>query len=405
MEATVTNELIKFEEVTSTLATAEGVIIANRSLFEKAEAKAKSLLDTIEAEGMSDELDAEVNKWQGNAKKALEVNNSRRAPITQILSKISSEFTRLENPLSPQKPDSYFSKLQVHRNGWAKKKAEIQKAKEAEILRKQNIEKERNELKADADRQIRANYNKKLFSFKNHVSGLINNATLPTIEEATEKIKATKIDYPREAFYKIECSLFPVYLDNTEVETIISDAKEALYNELSANFRENMEVDKQAALDQVPSKKKELEAIAKAGAEEAQRIREASEKRILAEQELLKKQQAEQEKADANKVEAEQQLNNAQTLFDTAAKISKVKESVGKVKTSYVINVRDAAGWGAIFMFYFEKEGMNLDVETFGKKSLNQMKKELEKIANTTSEKVVHASIEYVEDVKAVVTK
>src|SRR5690606_32347406 len=138
---TTEKELIKFEEVSSTLMSAETVLIANRNLFQQAENKAKSLLDTIEAEGMNDALDAEVNEWQNKAKKALQINYDRRTPITQLLTKISSEFTSLENPLNPQKADSYFAKLQVHRNAHAKAKLEEQKRKEAEILRKQNIEK------------------------------------------------------------------------------------------------------------------------------------------------------------------------------------------------------------------------------------------------------------------------
>ncbi|TDQ79530.1 hypothetical protein [Sphingobacterium yanglingense] len=405
MEATLNKELIKFEEVNSTLMTAESVLMANRSLFEKAEAKAKSLLDTVEAEGMSDGIDEEINKWQLNAKKALEINNERRAPITQILTKIASEFTSLENPLNSQKPDSYYSKLQLHRNGWAKQKADIQKAKEAEILKQQNIAKELNELKAEAEKQIRANYNKKLFAFKSHVSSLVNNATLETFQEVTTKIKDVKIDYPREAFNKLECSLFPIYADTTTVDGIIDDAHKSLYNELSANFRENMEVDKQNALDQLPSRKKELELLAKANAEEAEKIRLQAEKRQKAQEVLLKKEQEEKAKADEAKLQADQQLNNAQTLFDTASQLAEVKESAGKTKTSYVIEVVDAAGWGAVFMFFFEKVGMTLDVETFGKKTMNQMKKELEKIANTTSEKLDHPKVRYIEDVKAVVTK
>jgi len=381
------------------------VLLANRSLFEKAENKAKTLLDTVEAEGMSDEMDSEINTWQVNAKKALQINYDRRTPITQLLTKISSEFTSLENPLNPQKADSYFAKLQVHRNAHAKAKLEEQKRKEAEILRKQNIEKERIELTIEAERQIRDNYNKKLFQFKTYITKLLNDATLETFAEVTNKLKAVSIEYPRDAFNKIECSLFPVYIGAAELDGIISNSKTNLYDELSANFRENMEVDKQKAIDMLPSKKKELEKLAKANAEEAAAIKEAADKRAKAEEELLKKEQAEKAKQDASKLQAEQQMNNAQNLFNTASQIAEVKENIIKAKQSYVIEVKDVAGWGAIFMFFFEKVGMTLDVETFGKKTMNQMKKEVEKIANSTSEKIDHPSISYVEDVKAVVTK
>lgn len=398
-------EVIKFEEISSTLMSAENVLISNRTLFEKAESKAKTLLDTIEAEGMSDEMDAEVNDWQNKAKTALSINNERRSPITQLLSRISKEFTSLENPLDPQKPDSYFSKLQLHRNKFAKQKEEARKAKEAEILRKQKADAERIQLKAEAESQIRKAYNTKLFSFKSYLSKLVNDSTLETIAENKAKIEKVSIDYPRDKFNELECFIVSNIIDTVEIERIISTTRINLYDEMSANFRENMEVEKQSSLDLLPSKKKELERIAKAGAEEAERLRKEAENRKKIEEQKLQIQQEEQAKADKARLEAEQQMNNAQTLFDTASQMAEVAESATKVKKSYIIEVKDVAGWGAIFMFYFEKIGMKLDVETFGKKSLNQMKKDVEKIANTTSEMIEHASVEYVEDVKAVVTK
>lgn len=401
----VNNEMIKFEEVSSTLMTAGDVLEKNRNLFEKAEGKAKSLLDTIDAEGMSDEIDVEINDWQVKARQALDINNKRRTPITQLLSKISSEFTSLENPLNPQKGDSYFSKLQLHRNKFAAEKERQRKAKEAEILRKQNADKERGDLKVEAESQIRTQYNKKLFSFKGYISKLLNDITLENFDESRTKIEGVKIDYPRDKFNDLTVALFAQFVQGDEVEQIITAARASLYDELSANFRENMEVDKQQAIDQLPSKKKELERIAKAGAEEAERLRQEAEKRKKIEEQRLKLEQEEKEKHDAAKLDSDKTMNQAQNLFDTAHQFAEIASTVSKVKTSYVIEVKDAAGWGAIFLFFFEKVGIKLDVETFGKKSMNQMKKEVEKIANTTSEKVDHPSVKYVEDVKAVVTK
>lgn len=398
-------EIIKFEEVSSTLMQAEPVLLKNRNLFEKAETKALALLDTIEAEGMSDEMDSEINKWQGSAKKALSINNERRTPITQILTKIAAEFTSLENPLNPQKTDSYYSKLQNHRNSWAKHKQELQRQKEAEILKKQNEEKERLDLKSEAEKLIRDAYTKKLYSFKAYISKTLNEMSLDNFAESKEKISKLKIDYPRDAFNKLECLLSAKFIDSTEVERIINTTRINLYDELSANFRENMEVDKQEALDKLPSKKRELERIAKADAETAARLKEEAEKRKKAEEKLLKDQQEEAERQAKLKLQQEQDMNNAQTLFDAQAEISVLNESAGKTKSSYVINVLNHQGWLMIFANYFEHFGNALDLETVGKKSLNQMKKDVEKLANSKGIFIEHESIEYVEDVKAVHTK
>lgn len=403
MEATT--EMIKFEEVSSTLMLAEPVLIKNRNLFQQADSKAKSLLDTIEAEGMSDEIDEEVNKWQVNAKKALQINYDRRTPITQILTKISSEFTSLENPLNPQKADSIFNKLQAHRNTWATAKEKERKAKEAKILLNQNIEKERISLRVEAEKTIREAYNKKLYAFKAYISKLVNEATLDIFKEVTIKLNDVKIEYPRDAFEKLECPLFSTYLSSEEVRTIAEETNRKLYLELSANFRENMEVDKQQAIDQLPSKKNELERIAKASAKEAEQLRMEAEKRKQLEADKLKIEQEDQAKKDTAKLESEKSMGEAQNLFNAHFEMAEVATAAKKVKKSYVIEVSNVAGLGAIFMFYFEKVGITLDVETFSKKSLNQMKKEVEKIANTTSEMIEHPSIKYVEDIKAVIAK
>lgn len=403
---TETTEVIKFEEISSTLMSAGDVLTSNRSLLEKAENKAKLLLDTIEAEGMSDELDAEVNDWQIKAKQALKINNDRRTPITQLLTKISREFTALENPLDGTKPDSHYAKLQSHRNKWATHKESERKAKEAEILRKQQIDQDKIRLASDAEQQIRSKFTEKLFSFKGYLSNLVNNATLSDFNEVEVKIKSQKVEYPKDKFVQaFDPILYSQVLSYEQIDEIKLAAKEKLYNELSANFRENMEVDKQNTLDLLPSKKKELERIAKADASEAERLRQEAESRKKIEEAKLKQEQEEQAKADAAKLEAEKQLNNATNLFDTAAQMAEVQSATGKVKKSYIISVKDAAGWGAIFLFFFEKVGQSLDVEAFGKKTMNQMKKECEKVANNTGEMIEHPSIEYAEDVKAVVTK
>lgn len=404
MEATEKQGLIKFEEVSSTLMQAGDILAKNSILSLSAQKAAQFLLDTVEAEGMTDELDAKINEWQVKAKQALVKNNERRTPITQLLTRISREFTALENPLDSSKPDSLFSQLQKHRNSFAAQKEKERKAKEAEILRKQNVEKERIQITADVENQIRSIYSDKLLQFRTGVTEILSSMTLENYAEKAEKIKGIAVDYPRDKFNEITPNVFPAYLDSVELERIIIATRVKLYDELSANFRENMEVDKQAAIDELPSKKKELERLAKASAAEAEQIKAQQAERERLAKAKLKLEQEEAEKQAKAKIEAEKAMNNAQTLFDTTAQIAEINDTA-KVKKSYVIEVADVAGWGYVFMLYYEKVGINMNIEDLGKKTLNQMKKEIEKIANKNGEMLDHPSIRYVEDVKAVVTK
>lgn len=402
---TQTTELIKFEEINSLIASAPDVLAKNQSLHDKAVNKAISLLDTVEAEGMNDELDAELNDWMVKAGQALKINNQRRSPLTQMLTQVAKVFTSLEAPFDGTKKDSYYARFQILRNGYAAEKAKIQREKEAAILKQQNIDKEKISIKAEIELQIRNSYYDKLQAFKKYWTDFFNNTTLETLKANKEKIENIKLDYPKDKFNELPVKVYPVYLDNVEKDRLIGVARVELYQELSANFRENMESLRDDLKDKFPSKKRELEAIAKAGAEEKARLEELARNRQLAEQKLAEEEAEKKRKEAEKQVEMNKQMETAGTLFDTAAQLEEVKESTGKVKASYKISVTDATGWGHIFLFWCEKEGYSLTEAQIEKKTFKQLKTFCEKWANKHDEFIDHDSIEYYEDLKAVVTK
>lgn len=402
---TKTQELIKFQEVNNLIANAPDVLAKNQNLHDKAVAKAISLQDTIEAEGMNDELDAELNKWMVSASKALKINNERRSPITQMLTQVAKVFTSLEAPFDGTKKDSYYYSFQLHRNGWATKKAQIQREKEAAILKQQNIDKEKISIKSEIETQIRNAYYDKLEAFKKYWTDIFNNTTLETLKVNKEKIENIKLDYPKDKFNEFPVSVVPVYIDSVEKDRLIGVARIELYDDLSANFRENMESLKQDLKDKFPSKKRELDAIAKADAAQALVLQEQAKQRQLAEQNKADLEAAAKRKDSENQVEMTKQMETASTLFDTAAQLEEVKESVGKVKSSYKIIVTEPAGWGAIFLLWFELEGQGLDLDAIEKKTFKQLKTFAEKHANKTGEFIDNDALVYKEDLKAVVTK
>ncbi|PPK99035.1 hypothetical protein [Parapedobacter indicus] len=405
MQETQTSEIIKFEEINGLMMSAPEVLQKNQSLNAKAVAKATALRDTIEGQGMSDELDSELNKWMSSAKDADALLKQRRSPITQIANQLIKAFTSLEHPFDATKKDSFYSVFQVYRNGWAKKKADEQKAKEAEILRRQNIEKEKITLKAEIERQVREAYSHKLYEWKNWVNNVLVNMTLQNFDESRAKLENLTIDYPRDKFLMLPVNVTAIYLHVTESGKLIGDIKESLYQELSANFHENMEDLKQRTIDQLPSKKRELENMAKASAEQKALLEAQAEKRRQEEADKLKAEQEAQQKADAARIEAEKQLQTAGTLFDSAAQLAEVKEDAGKVRQGYNIEVLNPAGWGAIFFFWFEKEGQSMNVADMEKKTFKQLKTFCEKYAHKHGEKIANEAVVYEEEFKAVVTK
>ena len=82
------------------------------------------------------------------------------------------------------------------------------------------------------------------------------------------------------------------------------------------------------------------------------------------------------------------------TLFNNEVQLAEAATDAKAIE-SYEIEVKNAPAWLLIVSFYFEKEGKKLDVETLGKKSLNQMKKFCESHYKKTNEKIDNQYIAY----------
>jgi hypothetical protein len=108
---------------------------------------------------------------------------------------------------------------------------------------------------------------------------------------------------------------------------------------------------------------------------------------------------------DAANVNLKQQIENTGNLFETQAALAEVSESTGKTREGYKITVMSMAGWGAIFLFWFEKEGQKMDAASAGKKTLDQMKGFCEKHGHKTNEKIDHIHIVYEEEYKAIAVR
>ena len=359
------------------------------------------VLDTIEANGMNADLDKMLNELIIKGEGAVKQMNEKRSPATQIMRQIAGIFTGLENDVT-----NVITTAKNHRNAWAKTCAEEEKKRTAELLRKQNIEKEKISLKAEIEKQFRATYQNKLLEFKQFYTGKLNNASLDNFEKVKETLNKCSVTYPRYKFYELNVNVSAVYLDKTELAGIIFDTKVALYDELSANFTENMEAHKQSLIDQLPSKKAELERIAKASADQAKIMQEQAKQRQQEEEKRLREQSEAALKADQQNIELKKQMDVTSTLFDTQTAIAEVKsENTAKSRQGYKITCLSQEGYGAIFLFWFDKEGQKMKVEDMGKKSLDQMKTFCEKYAHKHGEKIANDQVIYEEDYKAVTVK
>ena len=140
---------IDTEQVSLVLSGAPEALTLNKTTVVKADAASQALIDTIEAQGMSDELDAEINKHLVKVRLSIEKMNERRKPITQIFDAIKKEFTSLESILDPKSPGSKYSILQKKRDDYAAQKVEERRRAEAEAQRKLDQDKELIRIKSE----------------------------------------------------------------------------------------------------------------------------------------------------------------------------------------------------------------------------------------------------------------
>lgn len=391
-------ELIKVDEAgTLVISSLKDALPFNQTIHEKAIAAVQPLLDTIEAEGMSVELDQQLNDMIVRLSTAVEKMEGKRKPGTQMMTQIAKVFTGLENDLKNLK-----EKAQAFRNQWAKDQAAEAARKQQQILRDQNIAKERIDLKATVEGQIRQLYLDKLYSFKRHYTSRFNEATLSTIDTIELELKNIKLTYPRDKFNEFEVRVTAIYLQRDELASLIFDVKSGLYDELSANFRENMEELQQNLLGQLPSKKTELKAIENANEERRKELEAQAEQRRIEEEQRLQAEADEQRRKDAEAIETKQSVETAGTLFEATAQMAEITPSAGSVRTGYKIVVSAPVGYQRIAAFWFSKWGISTALEKLEKKTLGQMKSDCEKHMNATGEKIESQYLVYEQDFKAV---
>lgn len=377
-----------------TLLQAKDIISQNIASSGKAKEVAKKLIEKINASTIADTpeirfLDEECKSFLGKVTKTISAMTERRKPITQAFDQIRKHFTELENEL---KTGEEIQAIQNFRNAFARHIAEIA-AKEEEARRiKAATEQERIEMRA---------YFKQAFT-----KGLVNTLSLAydSLEEIFNSITLQNCELKKDELKNFSSEYKPATFSYPYRNYITKEEEIAIYEEIASSksakneleYNEKITEKIRYYLDRVDSKKQELLEIAQANAAEKERLAKEAEERAKREaeekrQELLNFTQKQQTSIEAEKTEAS--LN---TLFD-----QNYSAPEANVKKTLSIEVSNPAGYGQIFMFWFEREGKNLPNEKIEKKSIAQMKKFCEDIANKDGEIITSNFITYKEVVTA----
>lgn len=398
----MSTELIKVEEFTSLMKSAPDALGKNQKSIANCNSAGQAILDTIQGEGMTDELDAKAAEYLKKVNVTITNMKSRRAPVTQLFDRIRSIFTTDEKAIDPKDKSTIPGKIAAERDRYAALKREEERRKQQEMQRQANIEKEKGTYRFAIEQAINTHMSSYFAEQQKNLSHIWESITLATFELKEKSIRGWSTLYPREHFDTFNQDITTYYLDAQTKANIKAEILSNKYSAFSQQYKFDMEDLRQAFIDRLSSKKQELieeeelrkkdaEAAAKAETERKQREEEERKQREL---EIQQKEHEQQQKAESSIQSA--QMNS---LFATAA--ASVTTRTSKAKVTERIKILHPAGFLEIYQMWWINEGQNLTIEEL-EKIHKKMISFCEKKANSDDEmKIKSKYIRYEEEVKA----
>lgn len=398
----MSTELIKIEEFTSLMKSAPDALGKNQKSIANCNSAGQAILDSIQGEGMTDELDAKAAEYLKKVNVTITNMKSRRAPVTQLFDRIRSIFTTDEKAIDPKDKSTIPGKIAAERDRYVALKREEERRKQQEMQRQANIEKERGTYRLAIEQAINTHMSSYFAEQQKNLSHIWESITLATFELKEKSIRGWSTLYPREHFDTFNQDITTYYLDAQTKENIKAEILNNKYSAFSQQYKFDMEDLRQSFIDRLSSKKQELieeeelrkkdaEAAAKAEAERKQREEEERKQREL---EIQRKEHEQQQKAESSIQSA--QMNS---LFATAA--ASVTTRTSKAKVTERIKILHPAGFLEIYQMWWINEGQNLTIEEL-EKIHKKMISFCEKKANSDDEmKIKSKYIRYEEEVKA----
>lgn len=362
----------------------------------------EKLLAEIQRGGMTDALDKQCADYIDKSRRTLKAMNERRSPITKLFDQIRSEYTGMENAIDPTKKDTVPYKIQQTRNAYAAKKREEAERARQEEMRRQQREQALNRYKQESEDDYRRQFDNLVTEKINELISLNKSLTVENYDEVCNKIKGFNITLGNEWFQQCQCHAHKPY-EVTDAEA--NEIRQSILNRLSKQFKEQFQAEvgeyRDTITDALPSKKKELERMAKANAEAQARIKAELEAREAAETRRLDEERRRKEEEAKAAKQVQQSANEMDGLFAQNA----VATPVGyqpKTSVKQKIVCANADGILAAVSMWWSKEGQFLPIEELSK----IFKKQLtfcEKVANDKDnpEFINSPFVRYEEEVKA----
>lgn len=392
-------ELVRRENVEGIVMMAPGSYSDNLISHDKCNEAGESLLAAIEAAGgMTDELDRQAAVFIEKARNTVKRMNERRSPVTKLFDDVRKAFTALENGIDPLKQDTVAYRLQQLRNRFAAmKRAEAEERRRRELERRQD-EELRRRLREDISDDLKRQFIAHLDAAYNRLKAVDDGLTLENYDVSLDILCQFPVEL-EDAFLDglHTCIRIPAGVGGDEFREAEAEVKEGLCDQFRKQYSFDVQDTRDYILDRLPSRRKELERIAAAGVEEAERMREELEARRVKEAVAEEDERSRKEAEERRRRELERRQAETVGLF---AQQAAVQQYQPKVKVSKKIELLNAEGVMPVLSMWWSREGSRLSVEELTR----MFKKQLtfcEKLANKEDVFIEDESVCYVDDVKA----
>ena len=358
----------------------------NRTSHDRCLAACQQLLATIQQNGMTDELDQQAASYIDKSRRTFKVMNERRSPVTKLFDEVRTAFTSLENDIDPTRRDTVPYQLQQLRNQYAAKKHAEQLERQRKEAERQRKEAELNKYKSDVEADLRAKCSVHLMSYLESLINLDAAITLDNFKESEEKIKNTDTNLSTSFIDSLHSTIsLPFSLTSQEAASIEATIKENIISRFKDHYTSNVIAKRDYIIDRLPSKHHELETLANANKEEAERI---------------KTEKAERERKEAEALKQAELKKQQQSMQDLFAGQATVEGYAPKSKVTKKIHLLNSEGILPILSMWFTKEGATLSPEELAKKFKFAITY-CEKLANKEGVTLDDENIEYIDEVKA----
>ena len=362
-------------------------------------ARGQELLDRIKAEGMSDNLDKDLEEFIRLTKITIKKMNSRRSPVTQMFDLVRKAYTTLENEVDPGKAGTIPYQIQQYRNAYAKKKHEEEERRQREEAMRQAKENAKVRYRNDVEDDYVAQFNALVNKSINDLNDMDKVLTLDNYEIVLDGVKEYNCELPANWLQTVTSAAHrPAELTPDECRAIQANVIAGLASRFSEQFPFEVQSTRDDILDRLPSKKKELERIAKASAEEAAKMKAEMEAKERAEAARKEAERLEREKQEAAAKELANQKQEMDGLFGMPVATPAGYQPKTQVKKKVVI--KTAEDIMRVVAFWWSQEGCTKSIEELTK----EFKKQITFVnaaANSKDNPMFIADVDYEDEVKA----